>query len=40
MRTASPGPRYPLDPVVLRQTQRSHSASLAVGIIVPRRSNL
>ena len=31
----APGPRHPLDPVLLRHTQIRHSASLAVGIIVP-----
>ena len=33
------GPRHPLDPVLLRHTQINHSAFLAVGIIVPWRSN-
>ena len=33
------GPRHPLDPVLLRHTQISHSAFLAAGIIVPWRSN-
>ena len=35
------GSRHPLDPVLilLRRTQISHSASLAVGIVVPWRSN-
>ena len=28
------GPRHPLDPVLLRHTQISHSAFLAIGIIV------
>ena len=34
-RTKAPGPRHPLDPVLLRHTQINHSAFLAVGIIVP-----
>ena len=34
-RAKAPGPRYPLDPVLLRHTQTGHSAFLAVGIIVP-----
>lgn len=36
----APGPKHPLDPVILRHTQISHSASLTVGIIVPWRSNM
>ena len=31
----APGPKHPLDPVILRHTQISHSVSLTVGIIVP-----
>ena len=34
-RAKAPGPRYPLDPVLLRHTQISHSASWAVGTHVP-----
>ena len=33
-RSEAPGPKHPLDPVILRHTQISHSASLTVGIIV------
>ena len=36
----APGPKHPLDPVILRHTQISHSVSLTVGIIVPWRSNM
>ena len=39
-RSEAPGPKHPLDPVILRHTQISHSASLTVGIIVPWRSNM
>jgi len=38
-RAQAPGPRHPLDPVILRHTQISPSACLAVGIIVHWRSN-
>ena len=38
-RTKAPGPRHPLDPVLWRRTQISPSACIAVGIIVPWRSN-
>ncbi len=38
-RAQAPGPRHPLDPVLLRHTQISPSACFAVGIIVPWRSN-
>ena len=38
-RAKAPGPRHPLDPVLLRHTQINHSARLADGIIVPWRSN-